>query len=234
MSGLRINRKIESFKASVELLIENHDKNKYSKELLRELYDVIAQALNHIGIENIDLIYTIFCENFPEYADDISLDYFKSFLIKINDPDLSEDNKIIYINKSSNISTLDNYDYFFFKEENHYGICIEDDNTRERFDELTDEQWACIVDLFNDKNLKGSIFKKTKLGYRNIINGIFWIIINNRKWRDMPKKFPSYPTCNKYYNNWKKTGFIQIIINKLTKLFDQKDIEIIHKNINYK
>lgn len=231
MNQLEINEKIASFKASLDVLIENYDKYMYSRRLLSELYGVIANALNHIGIENINLIYSIFCKYFLEYVNDISLDNFNKFLRECNVQDLSKENQIIYINKSANISTFDNYEYFFFNEENTYKDGIADEHYKDKFNELTDEQWASIAELFNEENLRGSIFKKTKHGYRNIINGIFWIIMNNRKWRDMPKIFPSFPTCNKYYNSWKKIGFLQIIINKLSNSMDKDDLAILYKNI---
>ena len=75
---------------------------------------------------------------------------------------------------------------------------------------------------FNYHNLKNATYRNPSVGYRGIVNAIIWIIINGKSWRNLPSKFTSYPTCNRYFNDWKKMVFLKKILTDISQYLDPK------------
>ena len=50
---------------------------------------------------------------------------------------------------------------------------------------------------------------------RAILDGILWILRTGAPWADLPRRFPSYKTCNRRFNEWMKSGAMARILEAL-------------------
>lgn len=76
---------------------------------------------------------------------------------------------------------------------------------------LTDKEWNIIEPLLPQK-------KKTRppeWTKRQILDGIFYQLKNGCNWGDLPRDLPPYSTVFWYYKQWRKTGVLDEIMNKL-------------------
>lgn len=67
--------------------------------------------------------------------------------------------------------------------------------------ELTDKQWRRI-----EKLLPSQPGRRAKLGDRNFINAILWVMRTGAPWRDMPERFGNWKTIYNRFANWAKRG----------------------------
>lgn len=70
--------------------------------------------------------------------------------------------------------------------------------------DLTDEQWHLINHLFKPVPKTG---RPRKHSYREILNGIFYVIRTGCQWRNVPKDLPPWTVLYTYYRNWILTAF---------------------------
>ena len=77
--------------------------------------------------------------------------------------------------------------------------------TKERYtSDLTDEQWKLIDHLFKPLPKTG---RPRKHAYREILNGVFYVIRTGCQWRNVPKDLPPWSVLYMYYRNWILTEF---------------------------
>ena len=71
--------------------------------------------------------------------------------------------------------------------------------------QLTDEQWFLIEDLFpwEPPTRFGG---RPKIPPRDCLEGILWVLRTGARWQDLPKQFPSYPTCWRRFHEWSASG----------------------------
>ncbi len=86
--------------------------------------------------------------------------------------------------------------------------------------ELTDEQWKLISDLFEDRppSPRGG---RPRASSRECFEAIAWVLRTGARWKDLPKHFPSYPTCWRRLRDWTEAGIFrrawERLINKLDR-----------------
>jgi transposase len=71
--------------------------------------------------------------------------------------------------------------------------------------ELTDEQWLLIADLF-PPCAPSPLGGRPPAEDRVCFEGICWVLRCGARWKDLPKCFPSYPTCWRRHRDWTKSG----------------------------
>jgi len=71
--------------------------------------------------------------------------------------------------------------------------------------ELTDEQWRLIADLFPHDLRTGQVGRPA-IEPRRCVEGILWVLRSGARWEDLPKHFPSYPTCWRRFQEWTTAG----------------------------
>jgi putative transposase len=73
--------------------------------------------------------------------------------------------------------------------------------------DLTDAQWALlqpffpVVDRVDHRNGRPRVY-----AYREILNGIFYILRSGGAWSLMPHDLPPWLTCYGYFNRWSRNG----------------------------
>lgn len=78
--------------------------------------------------------------------------------------------------------------------------------------DLTDEQYALIEPLLPRRLPWG---RPAKHSYREILNGIFYLVRTGCQWRNLPHEFPPYGTVESYFSIWKRKGLWQKIHDAL-------------------
>ena len=82
--------------------------------------------------------------------------------------------------------------------------------------QLTDEQWLLISDLFPDEpaSEKGGRPRRTS---RECVEGIVWVLRTGARWRDLPTRFPSGPTCWRRFRVWTEAGLWRVAWARLLR-----------------
>jgi putative transposase len=70
--------------------------------------------------------------------------------------------------------------------------------------DLRDEQWNLINHLFKPVPKTG---RPRTHSYREILNGIFYVIRTGCQWRNAPQDLPPWSVLYTYYRNWILSGF---------------------------
>ncbi|MDB4885846.1 MAG: hypothetical protein JWN79_1284 [Gemmatimonadetes bacterium] len=71
----------------------------------------------------------------------------------------------------------------------------------ERHD-LTEAEWRRLVPLLPTPARRG----RHPQDRRPLLNGILWILATGAPWRDLPPRYPPWPTCYYYFARWQRDG----------------------------
>jgi len=70
--------------------------------------------------------------------------------------------------------------------------------------DLTDEQWAIMEPLLPVPKTQGRTGRPRKYSYRQIVNGIFYVLRTGCTWDMMPHDLPPWLTCHHYFSKWRQ------------------------------
>jgi transposase len=85
---------------------------------------------------------------------------------------------------------------------------------------LTDEQWQQIADIFPHDS-PGPEGGRPRHEPRACIEGILWVLVTGARWKDMPRRFPSYATCWRRFKAWTEAGLWQKAWSRLVRKLDR-------------
>jgi putative transposase len=74
--------------------------------------------------------------------------------------------------------------------------------------DLTDAEWNLIVGSFPVRR-PGMSGRPREVCYREIVNGILYLVGNGCRWRDLPHDLPCYTTVSTYYHAWRKNSLLE-------------------------
>lgn len=79
---------------------------------------------------------------------------------------------------------------------------------RQRYStDLTDAQWALLEPFFPVVNRADHRNGRPRVyAYREILNGIFYILRSGGAWSLMPHDLPPWLLCHKYFSRWSHSG----------------------------
>ena len=83
--------------------------------------------------------------------------------------------------------------------------------------ELTKQQWELIEPFFPEKDLLQQSKGRPRVQPRQILEGILWILRTGAPWKDLPKRYPSYQTCHRRYQEWVEDGVLEGILRILAQ-----------------
>jgi transposase len=84
--------------------------------------------------------------------------------------------------------------------------------------ELTDEQWEFLKELLPRKAKTG----RPPADLRTIVTAIFWILRSGAPWRDLPERHGSWKTVYHWFNQWRKDGTWDRILERLQIRLDRE------------
>jgi len=84
----------------------------------------------------------------------------------------------------------------------------EKSSPRSRFypTDLTDEQWAIMEPFLPEAKTEGRTGRPRQYCYRDIVNGIFYVLRTGCTWDMMPHDLPPWHTCHHYFSLWRRDG----------------------------
>lgn len=71
---------------------------------------------------------------------------------------------------------------------------------------FTDQQWAVLEPLLPAPKTQGRTGRPREYSYRDILNGIFYVLRTGCTWDMMPHDLPPWLTCQHYFSTWKRDG----------------------------
>ncbi len=76
---------------------------------------------------------------------------------------------------------------------------------------LTDEQLDWLVERIPDAS-KSPLGGRPVADKRKVVRGIFWILDNGAKWKDLPRRFGAKSTVHRWFQTWVRDGvFVSIM-----------------------
>ena len=94
-------------------------------------------------------------------------------------------------------------------------------STTELDKQLTDEQWLLIADLF-PRVSRSPLGGRPRAPTRDCVEGILWVLRSGARWKDLPKCFPSPPTCWRRFKEWTEAGIWIRAWARLLRQLDRK------------
>ena len=85
--------------------------------------------------------------------------------------------------------------------------------------QLTDKQWVLIADLFPTPQ-PSPAGGRPRVPPRPCLEGILWVLRSGARWKDLPKTFPSFPTCWRRLREWTESGVFQIAWARVLRELD--------------
>ena len=76
--------------------------------------------------------------------------------------------------------------------------------------DLSECEWQLLRGFFPDRK-PGQVGRPREYGWREIVNGILYLVRTGCQWRLLPHDFPSYLTVSHYYHKWRKNGLLEKI-----------------------
>ena len=58
---------------------------------------------------------------------------------------------------------------------------------------------------------------------RKVVAGIFWMLDNGAKWKDLPRRFGSKSTVHRWFQKWMQEGVFEQILRSAGSLVEERD-----------
>ena len=87
---------------------------------------------------------------------------------------------------------------------------------------LTDEQLDWLLERIPDpaKNPKGGRPPEEK---RKVVQGIFWMLDNGAKWKDLPRRLGAKSTVHRWFQKWVADGLFEAILRDAGRCVEERD-----------
>lgn len=87
--------------------------------------------------------------------------------------------------------------------------------------QLTDEQLEWLADRIPDapRSARGG---RPPADKRKVIRGIFWILDNGAKWKDLPRRFGSKSTVHRWFQTWVREGVFERIMREAGRCVEER------------
>jgi transposase len=82
--------------------------------------------------------------------------------------------------------------------------------------ELSDAQWEVIEPILRPKRRSDGRGRPWQ-NPRAVLKGILWVLGTGAQWRELPKKYPSYQTCHRRFQQWVREGKLEGILRVLAE-----------------
>jgi transposase len=86
---------------------------------------------------------------------------------------------------------------------------------------LTDEQLDWLSDKVPDAPVS-PLGGRPRLGKREALRGIFWILDNGAKWKDLPREFGSKSAVHRWFQEWVRGGVFEAIMREAGRCVEER------------
>ena len=92
--------------------------------------------------------------------------------------------------------------------------------------DLTDAQWAILKPLLERQQRPDGRGRPWRTA-RDVLNGVLWILRTGAPWHDLPARYPSYQTCHRRFQQWRREGTLTRVLTALAEdLRDRGKIDL--------
>jgi transposase len=96
--------------------------------------------------------------------------------------------------------------------------------------DLTDQQWAPLESLLTGpKKWRPGGRGRPPRPARSVLNGMLWVMRTGAPWHDLPRRYPSYSTCFRRFEQWRIDGALRralaVLYQHLRKRGRVNDVE---------
>ena len=81
---------------------------------------------------------------------------------------------------------------------------------------LSDKEWQLLEPLVPKPKRRKDGKGRPRKNPREVLNAIIWILFSGAPWHMLPKEYPSYQTCHRYFQTWVRKGVIQKMLGALS------------------
>ena len=82
--------------------------------------------------------------------------------------------------------------------------------------DLSDAQWAILKPLLQPRGRpegRGRPWRDA----RAVLNGVLWVLRTGAPWHDLPSRYPSYQTCHRRFQQWRREGTLTHVLTRLAE-----------------
>ncbi|MEM4284480.1 MAG: IS5 family transposase [Candidatus Caldarchaeum sp.] len=84
--------------------------------------------------------------------------------------------------------------------------------------DLTDEPWAVLEPFLPEaERIPARQGGRPWRNPREVLHGVLGVLRTGAPWRDLPKRYPPYPTCHRRFRRWVRTGVMEAILRALAE-----------------
>jgi transposase len=92
--------------------------------------------------------------------------------------------------------------------------------------DLRDAQWTILEPFFKPKpklEKRGRPAQEAQA----VLNGVLWVLRTGAPWQDLPKRYPPYQTCHRWFQQWQQDGTLVEILRALVRdLWERGKVDI--------
>lgn len=86
---------------------------------------------------------------------------------------------------------------------------------------LTEEQLDWLAERIPDAS-KSPLGGRPPADKRKVIRGIFWILDNGAKWKDLPRRFGTKSTVHRWFQTWVREGVFERIMRQAGRCVEER------------
>lgn len=80
---------------------------------------------------------------------------------------------------------------------------------------LSDKEWMVVEPFIPRQKGRKDGRGRPRKDPREVLDAIIWILISGSPWHLLPKDYPPYQTCHRYFQLWVRKGVIQKVLKAL-------------------
>ena len=90
--------------------------------------------------------------------------------------------------------------------------------------QLTDAQWLAVESFIpeNERLPPGKRGGRPWSPARDVLNGVLWVLRTGAPWADLPRRYPSYQTCHRRFQQWLEAGVLPRILAALRRDLEER------------
>lgn len=82
---------------------------------------------------------------------------------------------------------------------------------------LTDAQWELLEPLLPEPKSGPGKRGRPVRSFREVLNGILWVLRTGACWSDLPERYPPYQTCHRRFQQWCEDGTFERVVVALRR-----------------
>ncbi len=83
--------------------------------------------------------------------------------------------------------------------------------------DLTDAQWERVAPLIPNPPRRKDGRGRPRRERREVLAGVLWILRTGAQWAELPRRYPPYQTCHRYFQQWCQDGTLKGLLHALAQ-----------------